>query len=818
MNASHEWLRAFVPHSRSPDEIRNLISAHVATVDGLTQTRADLAPIVVGRVVAADRHPDSDHLWVTKVDDGSGEPLDVVCGAPNVTVGTPYPFARTGTVMPGGLKIERRKIRGAVSNGMLCSARELGLGTDHQGIMALTVDVAPGTPLLDAVPLGDWTYEIDVLPNRPDLLSHVGLARELSALTRIPMAVPPELRALPEVLAPVTAELEGKAGSVTIRIDDIEGCPRYFAAIIRDVKVGPSPQWLVDRLASVGVRSISNVVDVTNYFLHGFGQPMHAFDLGRLAGPGIIVRRAKKGEKITTLDGVDRVLDDSMLLIADHERAAAVAGVIGGRDSEVTDATTDILLEVACFEPRSIRRTRSTLGISTDASHRFERGTDPAEPAHAGVLAAALIAALSEGHIDGAPVIVGRKPRERAPVKVRPARLSRLLGGEPVTGREVVERMGSIGFKVTPGGENALDVVPPSWRHDVERDVDVLEEIARLRGYDTLPEELSAFKPSAVPDHPLHATIARVSAALVAAGFAEARPLPFVAGSDDTHVRVTNPIAEDQPHLRTSILETLSSRAEYNLARREGDLRLFEIGSVFEAKEGGVAERCAVGVLLMGRRHPLHFSDPPAVQNDVASSLMFDRWDAKAVAQTILRTAFPAAKVAIDPSNEAGVLWTISADGTRVGSVASLALDSPPWASSAYGVEIVLGRLSNAPIAPPGQRAYVTGDPPRARHVTYRALPVMPAAEFDLALLVPDGVQAAQVEALVRRTAGDLLERLVLFDRFRGKGVPDGHTSLAWRLTFRHPERTLNDKEIGGRRQKILSTLEKELGVVARTG
>ena len=808
MNASHEWLRAFVPHTRSADEVRALLSAHVATVDAMTPMRADLANIVIARVVSAERHPDSDHLWVTKVDDGSGEPLDVVCGAANVSAGTLYPFARTGTVLPGGLTIERRKIRGAVSNGMLCSARELGLGEDHSGILALTVDAAPGTRFLDAMPIGDWSFDIDVLPNRPDLLSHVGLARELSALTGIGMRLPPELDGMPHAPHPVTAEREGRTGGATIRIDDLAGCPRYFAVVILGIRVGPSPAWLQERLGSVGVRSISNVVDVTNYFLHAFGQPMHAFDLAKLGQSQIVVRRANRREKLTTLDGVDRELDAEMLVIADASRAMAVAGVLGGRDSEVSESTTDVLLEVANFDPRSVRRTRRALGISTDASHRFERGTDPAEPVRSGSLAAALIASLGGGRVDGEPVLVGVAAPPRPSVTVHPDRLSRLLGA-PVEAGDVAARLGAIGFSVEPAVGGSLAVTPPSWRHDVGRDVDVLEELARLRGYDTLPDALAPFRPSVVPDHPLYTRTQRVSGVLVGAGFSEVRPLPFVAGDDATHIRVTNPLADDEPHLRTAVLDSLARRAEYNLARREGNLRLFEVGSAFARSGDTGREECRVACLMMGARRPVHFTEPPPPA--------FDEWDAKAIAGVLALATFPGAAVELRDGAH-GALWTIVVDGIGTGIVRRVALDAPPWASPAFGVELALGELSVAPVAPPGSNAHAAPGATRMRPpVRYTALPTMPAAEFDLALLVPDGVRAAQVDQVLRRAAGELLEGLLLFDQFQGKGVPDGYRSLAWRLTFRHPERTLNDKEIAGRRQKILATLEKELRVVPRS-
>ncbi len=662
MRVSHEWLRAFVPHSLSPSEVERLFSAHVATVDAVEALRADLAPIVVARVLAAEPHPDSDHLWVTKVDDGTGVPLDVVCGAPNVTVGALYPFARSGTTMPDGMKLERRKIRGAVSNGMLCSARELGLGEDHKGILALSVDVAPGTPFLSAMPVGDVRYEIDVLPNRPDLLSHIGLARELSALTGVAMQTPPELAAIDPLSPATTAPVHGSVGGVSVRIDDGAACPRYAAVVIRGVRVGPSPDWLRDRLQSIGLRSISNVVDITNYFLHGFGQPMHAFDLAKLAGPAIVVRRARAGERITTLDGVDRVLTPEMLVIADAARAVAIAGVIGGRDSEVTDGTSDILLEVASFEPRQVRRTRRALGLNTDASHRFERGTNPAAPAYTANIAGALIAGVCGGRVDGAPLLLGAPVPARPPVELRPARLARLLGATVPTG-EIASRLIAIGFKVDTVDANTLTITPPAWRHDVTRDVDLVEEVARLRGYDVLSDTLTAFRPSAAPDAPLHAVRAGVRRALVAAGFAEVQPLPFVKGDDATHIRVTNPLADDEPHLRTRMLDTLVKRAEFNLARREGNLRLFEVGSVFLPDGSGVREECRVGVLMMGARRPVHFTEPQPPS--------FDVWDAKAVATLVASAAFPGAVTQLD-AGEGTQLWRIRVDATAVGEVRTL--------------------------------------------------------------------------------------------------------------------------------------------------
>ncbi|OYV67412.1 MAG: phenylalanine--tRNA ligase subunit beta, partial [Gemmatimonadetes bacterium 21-71-4] len=466
----------------TPAQLRELITTHAATVDDLVHLRADLAPIVVARVVEEAPHPDSDHLHVTKVDDGSGELLDVVCGAANVTAGRLYPFARVGTTIPAGITLEKRKIRGQVSNGMLCSARELKLGEDHEGIMELDVDVPPGTPLLQALPLSDTQLVIDVLPNRPDLLSHLGVAREVSAATGRRLSLPALPGEAPVWEEPPHARHEGTTAGVAVRVDHALA-PRYMGVIIRGVTVGPSPEWLVKRLESVGSRSINNVVDASNYLLHEVGQPTHAFDLARLAGGTVQVRAAKQGEKIVTLDGVERVLDEAVTVIADAERPQAIAGVMGGRDSEVTDATTDLFLEVAVFDPARTRRARQRLGLSTDASYRFERGVDFALPPMALERLAQLILAVAGGTVAGAPVdVVESVPVPRA-LTVRSSRVTKVLGAR-VPSADAAARLTAIGFTVdAEEGEGELKVVAPSWRADVVREIDVIEEIARLRGY-----------------------------------------------------------------------------------------------------------------------------------------------------------------------------------------------------------------------------------------------------------------------------------------------------------------------------------------------
>ncbi len=812
MNASHDWLKAFVPHTLDADQLAEKLSRHVATVDGVLRLNAELAPFVVGQVMASEKIPDT-KLSFNKVDDGSGELLEVVCGAPNVVVGTKYPFARTGTRMPAGLLIEKRKIRGFTSNGMLCSSRELGLGDDHDGILPLETQVPNGTPLLDVLKVGDVRLEVDVLANRPDLLSQRGLAREVSALTGVPMQRPSELAAVAALASASRGATEASSGGATVRVEDLAGCPRYMAVVIRGVTVGPSPAWLVARLDGVGARSINNVVDVTNYMLHGFGQPMHAFDLGTLAQSTIVVRRGRAGEKMKTLDSVERTLSGEMTIIADAERAVAIGGVMGGENSEVSATTRDILLEVAQFEPVRLRATRKAVGLNTDASYRYERGIDGAVIPELIAFASSLITQVAGGAVEGAPIDVGASIPSLPDVTVRPSRVSRVIG-VPLSPETITQRLVSVGFSVTQAGPDALAVRVPSWRNDVFREIDLVEEVARLGGFDALPDELRAFRPGNAPDDPVHLLSLKVREALVAEGLFETKPLPFVQGDASTHVRVENPLADDEPSLRTSVLETLGKRAEYNLNRGSGDVRLFEIGSVFSPGATALPdEEIRVGALLMGARRPPHFTDPkpPA----------YDAWDAKHLAERIVNIVFSERDISYHV-NVDGTLWKLCEGDAVVGAVRLLALDAPVWASPAFGVEVMLHRFGRDLVAQKGANAWAhNSDVSRSAASTavrYRPLPVTPAAQFDVALLVPDGTPAASVEAVIRRDAGELLESVVLFDEFRGTGVPAGHRSLAWALTFRHPERTLRDKEVEGRRSKLLKTLEGELGVRPRAG
>ncbi|HUQ45747.1 MAG TPA: phenylalanine--tRNA ligase subunit beta [Gemmatimonadaceae bacterium] len=816
MNASVEWLHAFVDTGLSAPALRDLITAHTATVDELVALRADLAPIVIARVVEEAPHPDSDHLHITRVDMGSGELLDVVCGAANVRAGKLYPFAPTGSVLPGGLKIEKRKIRGRTSNGMLCSARELGLGEEHDGIMELDLDVAPGTPFLDAMPVGDARLVIDVLPNRPDLLSHLGVAREIAAVMGRELRLPDI--GTNDVTVPESRRFRraGNAGGVVLHLEDASLASRYMGIVIRGVRVGPSPQWLVDRLAAVGSRAINNVVDATNYVLHELGQPTHAFDLAtldlesQLPEKTVVVRTAKPGETLVTLDGITRALTPEMTIIADSAKPIAIAGVMGGRETEVSEATTDILVEVATFDARRTRLTRRAAGISTDASHRFERGVDVALAPRALERVASLIMSVAGGSAPTAPVDLYAGEPAREPLVLRLPRVARLLGVS-IPAQRVAELLRAVGCQADVETTSAaLHVRAPTWRRDLVAEVDLIEEVARLHGYDRLPDEIRPYRPGTSADAPLWDTSARLRDALSGAGLLEARPTPFVSGGDG-HVRVRNPLAENEAHLRRTVLETLARRAEHNLSHMQGNVRLFEIGAVFVPGEDVLPDESVhVALLVMGDREPTHFTN--------AKPGSFDAWDAKGLAELVASVAAPGEPVELQPVGEGDLLWRIAIGGASRGEVRRVPLDAPVWASPAYGIELELAAVSNSDVAPAGEHAHGAPVAPVARATSpFRPLPVTPAAEFDLALLVPEGVRAADVERVIRGAAGELLERLLAFDLYQGTAVETGHRSVAWRLTLRHPERTLRDKEIDGRRARILSALQTELHVRQRS-
>ena len=784
MYASLNWLADLVGTPLDAREVAERLTMLGAAVEGVEVRHHDLGDVVIGLVERVEKHPDADRLSVCQVNAG-GAILEVVCGAPNVLAGVKYPFAPPGATLPGGFTLERRKIRGVVSNGMLCSAKELGLGSDQQGILALDTSAAPGTPLLDALPLADTRLEIDVTANRPDLLSQRGVARELAAAyggtLRLP-AFPGPARA---ALAPRRVGAEGTVGGVAVAIEDVAGCPRYIAALIRGVRVEPAPEWLQARLRSVGARSINNVVDATNYVLHELNQPMHAFDARRLRGGQVVIRRARAGERLTTLDGVPRALAPAMTMICDAEGPIAVAGVMGGQDSEVGPATTDVLLECAYFDPAGVRRARTGLGLSTDASYRFERGTDLLGLAQSVRRAVELIVTVAGGEEAEGAVDLWPAPVQPRTVFLRPARVAHLLGVD-VARAEIERLLTGVGFTVAPR-EERLAVQVPGWRPDVTREVDLIEEVARLRGYDTFPVEHRPFRPTTVPSATSEVTAARVRRALTAAGLHEGRTLSLGPPNGPDAPAVQNPLSADETHLRTALLPGLVRSVEYNWSVKNRDVRLFEVGHVFRScGEGVPRETARVGAVLTGARHPPHWTGAGKAPD-------LDLWDLRNMFEEVGRSGGPAGAV-VTPDGDGR--WVLrDANGTARGWAHALEADRPPWAAPLYGFELELA------------------DEPRPP-ATFRPIPALPATARDVALVLPDGMAAATVEQAVRNAAGPLLEGIEVFDEYRGADVAG--RSVAWRLVFRDPARTLRDEEVDAVLARVLTALRSELGIERR--
>jgi len=799
MIVSRRWLEALLDRPLDARETAERLTMHVAPVDAVVPLHQDLGDIVVARVLEVNKHPNADRLTLCLVDAGSaGGPVQVVCGARNVQAGKSYPYAPVGAVLPGGVRLERKPIRGVESNGMLCSAKELGLGDDHAGILELDTAAAPGTRFVDAVPIADHQIVIDVPANRPDLLCHKGVARELAALLGGAVKLPPISSAgggkaaragghagLGGPRGPATS---GVVDGVEVRLEDPEGAPRYMIAVIRGVKVAPSPSWLAGRLSSIGQRPINNIVDATNYVLFEVNQPLHAFDLAKLRGPAVVVRRAKPNEPIVTLDGVQRTLTPEMTAICDAERPTIIAGVMGSAASEVTESTTDLVLECAYFQPTRVRRTRRALGLSSESSYRFERGIDQLGMPAALRRAIDVIVAVAGGALREPPLDLWPQPVQEKTISLRPERASHLLG-VPTERAELERLLTSVGFFVAPkDGGNRLAVQVPGWRPDVTREVDLIEEAARLKGYDAFPDELRPYRSGTVPDAPVEQIKARVREQLAHSGFFEARTIPLGPRDGPDAVAVRNPLSADEAYLRRRLIPGLVRRVEHNWASRNRDVRLFEIGNVFRAAQDRPEEWDSVAGVLTGARRPPHWSEGAKVPD-------MDIWDLKHHFELAVRAAAPSCDV--QPATGGVVGWEAVQRGEVWGWAGRLEADAPVWAAALFGFEVRLDATL-----------------PGAVH--YRPLPTQPPVERDIALLLPAGVSAGAVSAVLARAAGPLLERLEVFDEYRGAGVPAGYRSVAWHCTFRDPARTLREREVDELLAGALQALEDDLGVRRR--
>jgi phenylalanyl-tRNA synthetase beta chain len=803
MRVSLKWLSQYVDVP-APEEVARRLTAVGLEVEAIERSGVGLAGVVAARIVASERHPDAEKLSVTRVDRGAGEPLQVVCGAKNYAVGDVVPLATVGTTLPGGTKIEKAKLRGVESHGMLCSARELGLAEDASGLLILPQEVRPGTPIAEALGLDDVLLEVNVTPNRPDALSHVGIARELAALLGQVVRLP----------APALAEKGAPASdAVKVRIEAPEKCARYAARVIEGVTIGPSPLWLARRLESCGVRSISNVVDATNFALLELGHPLHAFDLDKVAGREIVVRTARPGEKIVTLDGKERALEPDDLLIADRDRGSALAGVMGGGDSEISAGTTRVLLESAWFQPSTIRRTSRRQGLKTEASYRFERGADAGMVIPALDRCAALIAELAGGTVR--PGIVDAHPRPvKAPeVRLRWHRPAEVLGMD--VARDDARRiLGGLGFAERASDADGAVFQVPSWRVDVSIEEDLVEEIVRTKGYDAIPETLPA-NAVQTPTEPADAqVVARIRAALEKAGFAEAVNFSFVSSSElepfGQHVptadgngralgiALKNPISADLAVMRTSLVPSLLRNAAHNLRQRVADLRLYEIARTYGTNpdpDAPTAEPVQVSGVLLGRRSPAGWT---------AAAEDLDFYDAKAAVGAVLEELGVQA-VRWEPN---GAAWLhprhsarLLAGETPLGVVGELhprVAQTFELPRGALAFELHLDALVRA-----------------ARLVPqYRPIPRLPAVLRDLAVVVGDAVQAATVEALVREEP--LVEAVTLFDVYKGAPLPAGKKNLALAITYRAPDRTLTDGEADDAHARIVKRLVATVGAELR--
>jgi phenylalanyl-tRNA synthetase beta chain len=795
-----EWLAELIDLPASRDELVDRLTMGGLEIEEVTESGPDLSQIVVGHVLEREPHPDADRLSYCKVDLGETEPASIVCGAPNVRAGLKVAVARPGTVLPDGTKLKKSKIRGLVSLGMICSARELGLGDDHEGILELDPEAPIGVPLPDVLPAGAAVLDLEITPNRGDWASMLGIAREVRAhfggTLRLPAFDVPE------------AEREAEA-DIAIEIDDPDGCHAYVGRVVRGVRVGPSPEWLVSRLEAAGVRTINNIVDVTNLVLLELGQPLHAFDLGSLRGAEVRVRRAREGEKIATLDGQTRELQIDDLVIADAERAIAIAGVMGGAETEVQADTTDLLIESAHFEPVGVRRGARRLGLHTDASYRFERGVDPAGVARAADRCARLIAEIAGGEVSrGRVTAEGRAFVHSDTVEIDPEHPARLLGAE-ISCADVIECLARVDIDAVPTAEGRLCCSIPSYRSDLSIPEDLVEEVARVYGYDRIPASMphGELVPVSVPRP--QQLIEQVRDAFVSAGLLEARSLPMnppsdcddlrLAGEDPRRrsVRILNPIVETDSELRTSLVPGLLRAVRRNAARQIPAIRLFELGRSFQAhgaSELPLERSEAAAVLTTGTRSELW--------GGAQAGLFFE---AKGVAERVLAAAGYSCRLR---SGEAPYLHPGASGELRVGkrSVGWVGELHPEVAARfeiavpCAVVELDLSVLETLHVSPP---RYIDVSP-------------YPASRRDIAVVLAADQPAGDVLEAIRTAGGALLTGAEMFDRYEGKGVAEGKVSLAFHLTFQHLDRTLTDAEVAKASDKIIKMLERRFGAELR--
>lgn len=803
MIVTYNWLKEFVAIDATPQDLCHRLTMAGLEVDSLKELGAGLETVIVARLDQVDPHPQADRLTLCQVNTGS-EVVSVVCGATNHKVGDLVALAQPGTVLPGDFKIKKSKIRGQVSCGMLCSEKELGLADESEGIMILPVHLPIGRPVFDVMGWRDYQIEIGLTPNRPDCLSVIGVAREVAALYGKQLTLP---------TIKLAEAREAISTHAHVAIENTAACPRYAARMIRGVKIGPSPDWMVRRLEAVGMRSINNIVDVTNYVMMELGHPLHAFDFRFVEEGRIVVKCAQEGDTFATLDGQEHQLSADDLMICDGRKAVALAGVMGGLNSEVQDDTETILLEAAYFNPVTVRRTSKRHGLHTESSHRFERGADIDMVPVALDRAAALMAELGGGEILAGVVDVYPQSLPQREISLALVSVNRLLDLS-LDAATVAGCLESIGLTVTTqaGKSGIFAVKIPSFRPDLEREIDLIEEIARLHGYDKIPVSM----PIGVVDATLPPARQRLQKKLrdmlVAAGFAEtvnysfigANAVDKIALADDdvrrNQVPILNPLSEEQAMMRTSLVPSVLESVTRNLNYRSTDLRLFELRPVFlAAASEQTAERLSLVAVMTGRKDP---------QGWAQSGAEVDFFDLKGVVEEIL-SAFGLEQGSFDAAASQPYLHPGK----------SCALTTPSGALLGYLGEVHPRTLAAFDIDQPVYLLDIDAEELFLHHVARRSftpLSRFPDVSRDTALLVDEDTKAAEILAILRQNKARTVEDLTLFDLYAGQGIPPGKKSIGVRIRYRDMAKTLTEEEVGKAHDRMIKVLCEKLAAEIR--
>ncbi len=801
MRISLSWLNEFIALPENPREIADRLTFSGTEVEGIETVGSTFDGFVVAEVRAVEKHPNADKLSVCRVFDGQNE-LQVVCGAPNVVAGGHYPFAPVGTTLPdGSLAIKKAKIRGVESFGMLCAADELGLSDDHSGLLTLDAKWAAGTPLSKVLGPPDTVFELEVTPNRSDCLSMTGIARELAAVYRKPLNLPA-----------ITGVSEERAtDDARIRVEDAVACPRYTARVLEGVRIAPSPDWMKQRLERSGIRPINNVVDITNYVMLEMGQPLHAFDLDLLAEGRIVVRHARACEKMQTLDEAERELDPSMLVIADAARPVAVAGVMGGAGSEIRNETMRVLLESACFEPALVRATSRKLGLSTESSYRFERGVDVELAERASRRAAQLMVELAGARVVGGVVDVRAAPAAPRRIAARYSFIRDVMGIE-VSDAEIRAILRGLEVQVVEKGGDAFEAVIPSFRADLEREVDLVEEVARIHGLDKIPAPLprATVDPLASANQTTRAR-AKLRAVLAGLGVTEILNYSLVsdaaldlfdAGNRAQRAPIPRPLSADQSVLRISLIPQMVETLGRNRAHQIEQAALYEIGRTYASTESRVVEteRLCIGLLGPVGRTGLDR------RRAVTSEEMF-LW-VKGLVES-LAAAMGLSGLTTQPVSlayaEAGTAVELRAGEVVLGTLALV--DRRIRKEWRLSDPVGIAELNVAPLL--AQALDVR---------TYRDIPAYPSIARDVAMIVADSVTHEDIVRVMREAAPPELETIELFDIFKGAAIGAGRRSAAYTLIYRSAQQTLTDDAANGYHEAVKGALRTKLSVELREG